>query len=76
VSYARSAVRKIAPPPDQSVLDQLNEVAFTLDQHTEALHTIRYGRMPKENVDALCRRLVADVRALRVCPKPPSCALG
>jgi hypothetical protein len=35
------------------------------EEQTEALHTIRYGRMPKENIDALCRRLVADVRALR-----------
>ncbi len=35
------------------------------DDKGEALHTIRYGRMPQGDVVALCQRLASDVNALR-----------
>jgi hypothetical protein len=35
------------------------------DEEGGALHTIRYGRMPKGDVRGLCRALVRDVTALR-----------
>jgi len=35
------------------------------DGEGDALHTIRYGRMPKGDVRGLCRALARDVRALR-----------
>ncbi len=34
------------------------------DREGEALHAIRYGRMPQGNVEALCDALAGDVAAL------------
>jgi hypothetical protein len=34
------------------------------DEEGEALHTIRYGCMPKGDIDGLCKRLAADVATL------------
>ncbi len=36
------------------------------DAEGDALHTIRYGRMPKGDVRGLCRGLVRDVTAMRL----------
>jgi len=68
-------------PEVQAVLDEQNEgdapkvarnfrmayvATVTLhDAEGDALHTIRYGRMPKGDVRGLCRGLARDVTAMR-----------
>ena len=69
------------PPEVQAVLDEQNQgdapkvarnfrmaYAATVTLHDaegDAIHTIRYGRMPKGDVRGLCRGLARDVTAMR-----------
>lgn len=59
--------RRNAPKkPIVRVFHQAYAATVTLhDAQGEALHTLRYGRMPAGDIEGLCHRLRDDVRALR-----------